>query len=459
MNTLSLPLHRLLGHTADALLAVREGRSLSAVLPKVPESARPGTQALVFHVMRWLGSADAARRHLAPKAPPPAVDALLTSALALLWPASEAPAYAPHTLVDQAVKAATQRKPGSAPFVNAVLRRFLRERDSLVELLCRSDAVARHNHPAWWIERLCGDWPEQYEALLQANNAHPPFTLRANVRRTSGAAYAQQLHEAGLDVRSVAGSCITLAHAVPVSRLPGFDDGDVSVQDASAQLAAPLLVGEGLRPGARVLDACAAPGGKTAHLLELADLDVLALDADAERLRRVDDTLTRLKLTARTQAANAARPADWWDGRLFDAILLDAPCTASGVVRRHPDARWLRRASDVAALAATQARLLDALWPLLAPGGRLVYCTCSVFKEEGAAQVQSFLARTPEARLDADHSPGHVLPLADNAGNESRGGDTQQAGPPHHAAAASFHPGASEGDGFFHALLLKPAER
>jgi len=207
------------------------------------------------------------------------------------------------------------------------------------------------------------------------------------------------------------------------------------VQDAAAQLAAPLLAA-GLAPGARVLDACAAPGGKTAHLLELGAFDLLALDRDPARLRRVDETLKRLGLRARTQVADAAEPQAWWDGRPFDAILLDAPCSASGIVRRHPDVRWLRRATDIEALARTQARLLDALWPLLAPGGRLLYCTCSVFKAEGVAQIDAFLQRQRGATVAASPpSPGHLLPVADN---RSAGGSSRTRAAP---------------DGFFHALL------
>ena len=300
--------------------------------------------------------------------------------------------------------------------------------------------TGRYNHPDWWVERLQADWPEHWQALLAANDRHPPMTLRVNTRRGSVAAYLARLSVAGLPGRPVGTQGVVLNSPCPVGRLPGFAEGDVSVQDAAAQLAAPLLLaGPALPPGARVLDACAAPGGKTAHLLELADLDVLALDHDAERLSRVGETLSRLRLPARMQAGDAGMPATWWDGRPFDAILLDAPCTASGIVRRHPDVRWLRRASDVSTLAALQARLLDALWPLLKPGGRMLYCTCSVFKAEGQAQIDAFLQRQSGARQQAaPASPGHLLPLPDNE------------------AAAVRAESSGTGDGFFYALLHKP---
>ena len=316
-------LSRLLEQTADAVQAVRGGRSLTEVLAACPGPLRPGTQALSFLVLRRLGAAQAVRAILAPRTPPPAVEALLLSALALLWP-DDAPPYADHTLVDQAVTAARKRAPQSASFLNAVLRRFIRERDALVATALKQP-IARWNHPQWWIDRLKADWPGQWQGVLAAAQERPPMCLRVNVRQSSGAQYLQQLEAAGLAGRLTDTQAIVLDAPVPVDRLPGFADGAVSVQDAAAQRAGNLLVGAGLAPGARVLDACAAPGGKTAHLLELADLDVLALDSDPKRLARVDDTLARLRLKARTQAGDGRRPADWWDGQPFDAILLDAP--------------------------------------------------------------------------------------------------------------------------------------
>ena len=435
-STASLPLAQLLHHTADAVQAVRSGRSLNDALALCPALARPGTQALSFWVLRGLGGALAVRAQLAPKPPAAPVDALLLSALALLWPGDDAP-YPAHTLVDQAVTAARQRNAPSASFVNAVLRRFLRERAALVAA-AEQDPAAAFNHPAWWIKRLRRDWPNQWQDILRANNQRGPMTLRVNARRGSAEDYVQRLLTVGMAARVVGPHVVMLAVPCPVTQLPGFDDGDVSVQDLAAQLAAPLLVSHGLREGANVLDACAAPGGKTAHMLELAKLNVTALDSDASRLLRVNETLARLKLSAKVTVGDAGDPRAWWNAVPFDAILLDAPCSASGIVRRHPDVRWLRRPEDIAALAAIQARLLDNLWPLLKVGGRLLYCSCSVFKAEGQDQIDAFLQRQTDASVViSPGSPGHLLPVPDNESRESQ------------ASAVSLR------DGFFYALLQK----
>lgn len=441
------PLWRLLTHCADAVAAVQAGRSLTEALDACPPALRPGTQALSFAVMRRLGLARRLRALLVPKSPAPWVDGLLLSALALACGTE----YSAHTLVDQAVDAAKRRAKPAAGLVNAVLRRFLRERDDLLPR-AEQDDEARWNHPRWWIDQLRKDWPDHWQALLQVNQQPGPLVLRVNRRHGSRDAYLARLRDAGLEAAPVLDDGLLLTQPVPVHQLPGFDQGDVSVQDTSAQRAAALLLqalGPKLRPGTRVLDACSAPGGKTAHLLEAADLDLLALDADATRLRRVDETLQRLRLPATTRATtravDAADTAAWWDGRPFDAIVLDAPCSGSGIVRRHPDARWLRRPTDIPALADTQDRLLDALWPLLAPGGHLLYCTCSLFKQEGEQRIDAFLQRQPGASpLPA---PGHLLPVVEYPEGGPSGSPAESAGP------------RDQGDGFYYALLSKPATR
>jgi 16S rRNA (cytosine967-C5)-methyltransferase len=432
------PLARLLERTADAVAAVRGGRSLTAALDSVPPDLRPGVLALASDVMRQLGTAQALREQLAPRAPPAPLEALLLSALALLIPREAAALpYAEHTLVDQAVQAARQRAPASTGFVNAVLRRFVRERAALLESV-RHQGVAAFNHPLWWIERVRQDWPAQWRELLAADNAAPPMVLRVNARRTTAQAYARQLEANGRTAQVVGPQAVWLHAPCPVTQLPGFAEGEVSVQDLSAQRAAPLLLGTCLAPGARVLDACAAPGGKTAHRVEQADLDQTALDVDAARLQRVQQGLHRLHLQAHLQCADARLTASWWDGRPFDAVLLDAPCSASGIVRRHPDVRWLRRADDLAALARTQAEMLDALWPTLAPGGALLYATCSIFRAEGNQQIDAFLQRHSGQRPRLDPAaPGHLLPLPDND-------------------PGRFTTAPVVGDGFFYALIRKP---
>ncbi len=431
-------LWRQLQAAAVALAAIRAGASGTAAIEAAPALLRPGVQALVYAALRQLGRAEALRKLLAPRKPPPAADALLCLALALAWRDEGAP-YEAHTLVNQAVEAAkrTEATHAQASFINACLRRFLRERIALVAQT-DTDPVARWNHPAWWIQRLQREAPRHWQAILHANNSQAPMTLRVNLRQGSVEDYQSTLQAVGIAARANGPQGLTLAGPLPVSQIPGFAQGRVSVQDAAAQLAAPLLL-QGLteRPGLRVLDACAAPGGKTAHLLELADAEVTALDIDPVRCRRITENLQRLGLRARVLAADAGTPAAWWDGRPFDVILLDAPCTASGIVRRHPDVRWLRRESDVAQLASQQARLLATLWPLLAPGGRLVYCTCSVFRAEGEEQVQAFLAHNKEARLLP--APGHLWPCA-----------TPQ------AESVTDNQG-SDHDGFYYALLEKGA--
>ena len=430
-------LWRLLQASAQAVQAVRAGRSLTAHIESTPADLRPGTQALSFQALRQLGRASALRAQLARKPPPGAADALLCTALALAWDEANAP-YAVHTLVNQAVEAARRQRQtqAQASFINACLRRFLREREALVAAT-QDPAEARWNHPAWWVERLQNDHPNHWQALLTLAQTPAPMTLRVNRQHGSVADMQARLAEMGVAATPVGAAGLQLHKALPVQQLPGFGQGHVSVQDAAAQLAAPLLM-QGLDPAQpwRVLDACAAPGGKTGHLLELCpQAQVLALDVDSQRCQRIHQNLERLGVQAEVRAADAGQPHAWWDGRLFDAILLDAPCTASGIVRRHPDVRWLRRPEDSAQLAHIQARLLKVLWPLLKPGGRLLYCTCSVFKAEGDAVVDSFLQRNTDARFCP--SPRHLLPGAAHAGLPV--GDNA----------------LGEHDGFYYALLEK----
>jgi len=422
----SLPLWQLLQATAGVVASVRSGKSGTAAVESVAQALRPGVHALAFQVWRNLGRAQVLRTLLASKPPAPATDALLCVALALVWNEADAP-YDAFTLVNQSVEA-LKRNPATkahANFVNACLRRFLRERSDLVAASSR-DLEALWNHPLWWIKRVQKDHPQDWQAILQAANAHPPMTLRVNIRKKSVAAYLELLKRAEIAVRFSEGSAIELSKAVAVGQLPGFNEGWVSVQDAAAQIAAPLLL-SGLPEQAKILDACAAPGGKTAHLLELSEGSVLAVEMDGVRAQRITQNLNRLGLQANLSVANAALTQTWWDGVLFDGILLDAPCTASGIVRRHPDVRWLRRETDIAQLAQLQKELLTALWPLLKNGGRMVYCTCSLFLAEGQQQIQTFLASHSDATLLP--SPGHLIPkspantnsLPDNGAHDQDG--------------------------------------
>ncbi len=431
-----IPLWRQLQSVAAVVLAIRAGVSGTAALADVSAELRPGVQALTFQVLRSLGRAQALRQQLANRAPSPAVDALLCTALALTWSEADAP-YDAFTLVNQTVEASKKDKSTRAQsaFINACLRRFLRERQTLLAAT-DADPVARWNHPAWWIDRLQKEWPKHWQEILLTSNRQAPMSLRVNARRSATLPYLQTLAAAGVGAVACGPCGVTLERARPVLQLPGFTDGVVSVQDAAAQLAAPLLLsGSQADMPLRVLDACAAPGGKTAHLLEMADCQLTALDVDPLRCQSIRETLERLGLQANVLTGDAAAPGTWWDGHLFDAILLDAPCSASGIVRRHPDIRWLRRESDIAQLALVQARLLKALWPLLKPQGRLLYCTCSIFRAEGENQIQTFLAHNTQAALLP--SPGHLMPL-DRTNGESLPDNPM-----------------GDHDGFYYALLEK----
>lgn len=392
------------------LVLVRGGKSLSEAMPVIAGEhgpARAAAQDVIYGVLRAGGRGDFILGRLMSKPLTHAeTQALL---LAALYRLETRPDGTP-MVVDQAVVAAGELAGGVFKgVVNGVLRNFLRQRESLMEELAK-DEVASLQHPAWWLARLRRAYPDCWPAIVAADNAPPPMTLRVNCRRGTLAAYAEKLQAAALSARPVGELGLILQTPVSVDVLPGFFDGDVSVQDAGAQRAAQLL---SPTVGARVLDACAAPGGKTAHLLEMVDLDLLALDIDAGRTQRIADNLQRLQLSATTAVADCLDVERWWDGRAFDAILADVPCSASGVVRRHPDIKLLRRESDIRRFAQTQAAILDALWATLKPGGRLLYATCSVFTEENAGQIDAFLVRQPGVTRVCEEQ---LLPCPENDG-------------------------------------------
>lgn len=411
--------------------------------------ARAGAAAkdVAYTAARHRALTDALIARLATRPPSPPVHALLSAALAQL----RAQRHAAYAVVDQAVQAAKadDATRAAAGFINAVLRNALREMDTLVAA-CEVDEAVRLNLPPWWLARLQQDQPQQWREIAELQRRPPPLVLRVNALRATRAAFIESLAAAGIDARPVGAEGVLLAEPRAVEDIPGFADGAFAVQDAGAQLAAPWLE---VADGMRVLDACAAPGGKTAHLAALAAIELTAVDSDRQRARRIDDNLARLGMHDGTRVqvliddvAAAAR-----DGRLppgaYDRILLDAPCTASGIVRRHPDIPWLRRPADVVQLATQQARMLDALWPLLAPAGRLLYAVCSVFADEAALQIDRFAARTRGARLlplagrAADAVPGPALQLVPS--ERPSGPDSDADGLP------GVH------DGFFYALLEK----
>lgn len=430
---------------ARAITAVAHGTALPAALAAV-QAAQPAAaqsmsrgaiQDIAYRTMRRLGTSDWLIGTLLSKAPPEHVRALLACAFALLVDEPAEAAYTPFTVVDQAVTAIGARREFAFAkgLVNAVLRRFVREREALLAL-AQADRVARWNYRPWWIEAVERAWPEAWQSILATGDVAGPLTLRVNARHASVEDYLATLREHGIEAAAAGRHAVRLAAPLPVDRIPGFADGVVSVQDAGAQLAAEWL---GATDGMRVLDACAAPGGKTGHLLELADVEVVALESDASRAARIGENLARLKLAAEVRVGDAGAPDAWHDGRPFDRILADVPCSASGIVRRHPDIRWLRRETDIAALVAEQRRILQALWPLLKPGGELLYVTCSIFPEEGEAQARWFEGAVQDAvRLDA---PGQLLPRA-AAGRLPDAGHDE-------AARQADH------DGFFYARFQK----
>mgnify|MGYP001814330101 CR=1 FL=1 len=417
---------------------VNGGESLSAVLVpglKIFDDPRQRAlaQELTFGTLRWYSRLQTVAAQLISKPLKKKdrdVEALIMVGLYQLL-MLDTPA---HAAVSETVQAArSMGKTWAAGLVNAVLRNAVRRSKDLLAAADRQPA-GRWAYPDWWVRRLQQDWPNDWQAILEAGNQRPPMVLRVNALQGDRDEYLRRLDEAGIEAQALplAGQAVRLQKPVPVDALPGFRDGALSVQDAAAQLSAGLL---DLQPGQRVLDACAAPGGKTGHLLEAgAQADKLvAIDSHASRMEKVIDNLQRLKLNAELVVADAADVERWWDGQPFDRILLDAPCSASGVVRRHPDIKLLRCEEDIDALAQEQQRLLGALWPLLASGGILLYVTCSVFRQENSDSVQRFLQDNPDAV--------ETMPEVD-------WGHPQ-------AAGRQLLPGELGTDGFYYARLVK----
>ena len=395
-----------------AVELVEQGMSLPNALsvvfahPKITPQAAGAIQDISYRTLRLLGLVREILRNMTHKKPePPQLRALLYCSLSLLIEADDEVdlPYEVFTAVDQSVRA------GAAPplahakkLINAILRRFLREKNELLEK-ARKETEALWLYPEWWVSATQKAWPDHWQAILKAGNTAPPLTLRVNRKKTTTASYLLRLEQSGIKALAIGEHAVMLEHPMATSRIPGFDEGLVSVQDAAAQYAAPLL---DLADGMRVLDACAAPGGKTGHILETADVHLTALDIDPQRLERVSENMGRLNLNAHLRQGDASKE-DWWDGVPFDRILADVPCTASGIVRRQPDIRWLRRESDKGQLAALSARILDNLWLMLNPGGKLLFVTCSIWPIESEMQAQAFAKRNRATRLD---SVGQMLP-------------------------------------------------
>jgi 16S rRNA (cytosine967-C5)-methyltransferase len=420
------------------LRVIIDGRSLSDALPPAVQQLtdtrqRALVQELSFGTLRWYYRLDALLQRLLQKSLKQRdadVRCLLLTGLYQL----DQLAMPQRVAVNETVQATRAlNKQWASGLVNAVLRNYQRHAAELDEAVV-AEVVASYAHPAWLVERLQSDWPRDWERILAANNVRPPFSLRVNRQRMTRDEYMETLADQSLGAVPLehTRTGVRLDRPVPVEALPGFAAGCVSVQDGAAQLAAGLL---DLHPGQRVLDACAAPGGKTAHILESErDLAILtAVDIDAPRLRRIGENLERLSLRADLVQGDAGEPSAWWDGRLYERIMLDVPCSATGVIRRHPDIKLLRKPGDITQLVSEQARLLQAMWPLLSSGGMLLYCTCSVLADENSGQIASFLET---------HADAAELPIAAVWGRECRHG-------------RQVFPGDDEMDGFYFACLTR----
>lgn len=388
---------------AHIYLKVAAGANLNDVLTQV-RAAHEWTpqewgtlQDLSYGAQRYRGSLNGYLRLRVPKPlSEPKLEALMLVAMYQLLYTQNAQ----HAVVNEAVQASSKLANGKfKSLINAVLRQVIRDGCKLPKPVLQ-DAEAKFNFPTWWIEKVKQDYPKYWHNILAASQLPPPLTLRVNRRHMTGEAYLSLLQEQGMEATLLGEQAVRLQQATTVVNLPQFSDGVVSVQDWGAQQAALLL---NPQQGERILDACAAPGGKTGHLLELADIELTALDVDAKRLAKVAENLDRLGFKAKLQATDAAKLDGWYDGHQFDAVLADVPCTASGVVKRHPDIKWLRRRNDAQSVALQQHAMLDALWSTVKVGGRMLLATCSIFPEENHQQLQAMLARHADARLKVEH--------------------------------------------------------
>lgn len=377
---------------------VLHGRNLNQVLKEIAAAHRNLTaqqkgalQDISYGTLRYLGTLEKILDALLSK---PLQDQSIRYLLLVALYQLQHTKAAEHAVVDHAVSTIRKTNPAASGLVNGVLRNYLRRKDELNRIAAETEQ-GRYSYPQWWIDAVKSQYGDLADRILLTGNQHPPMTLRVNRRRTTAEEYLQLLADRQIQAHIVEPGAVMLERAQAVDKLPGFTDGLVSVQDAGAQYAAELLE---VHDGMRVLDACAAPGGKSAHLLEIADIQLIALDNDGQRLQRVAENLRRLKLQAELVVGDAANPEAWWDGRRFQRILADVPCSASGVARRHPDIKWLRRPSDIEKFSQQQQKILQALWPLLEVDGKLLYATCSIFPRENQQSVSEFLSKNADAR-------------------------------------------------------------
>ncbi len=415
---------------AKIVQSVMDGGNLDRALaeklaanPAYAPQQRGALQDLSFGTIRYYSRLDFMLGELLAKQPRDALVAMLLRVAIYQLEYSKA---GPYVVVDQAVRAVKKFNASASGLVNAVLRNFLRKREQL-RSAADTQSCSRYAYQDWWITALETQYGDKSQDILMAGNSHPPMTLRVNARCTTIEQYRLLLDSVGIASQQIGPQALRLEQAVSVERLPKFFEGWVSVQDAGAQCAAALLE---VQNGMRVLDVCSAPGGKAMHMLECADIELVAMDKDERRLDRVKQNLRRANLQAEVICGDAEHPLAWWDGKPFQCILADVPCSASGVVRRHPDIKWLRRASDIQEFSAQQSRILQAIWPLLDSGGKLLYATCSIFRQENQVVVERFLATHPEAS-----SVSMNLPYANDPPGQLLPGDQH--------------------DGFFYALLQK----